>query len=195
MALATYDPPSLEIKITLALGLTVLSPYYRSFVKRLNLRGDERVLDFGSGSGICSRHIAARLKRGGHLDCVDISAGWMNVLRRTLRRYDNVSYHLGGIEELELPAASFDVVSVHFVLHDISAADRPVVMNALGSKLKSSGRLVLREPQGEGLTLEELTRLARNANLHASSVKARKIAGMAVYEASLKRNNAAIGIS
>ena len=72
---STYEPAPLEITLTRALGPTVLSSYYRSFVQTLNLRGDERVLDFGSGSGVCSCHIAARLKLGGYLDCVDISRG------------------------------------------------------------------------------------------------------------------------
>lgn len=76
MSLSTYEPPPLEIKITNTMGLSVLSPYYLSFVEGLNLRGDKRVLDFGSGSGVCSRHIAACLKHGsGHLDCVDVSRG------------------------------------------------------------------------------------------------------------------------
>jgi hypothetical protein len=61
MTHSTYEPTPLEIKITLALGLTVLSPYYRGFARSLNLSGDEGILDFGSGSGVCSRHIAALL--------------------------------------------------------------------------------------------------------------------------------------
>ncbi len=65
MTFSTYEPQKLEIYLTLGLGITVLSPYYRGFARSLGLHGDERVLDFGSGSGICSRHIAARLRRGG----------------------------------------------------------------------------------------------------------------------------------
>ena len=176
MTLSTYEPPPLEIKITLALGLTVLSPYYRSFAKSLNLRGNERVLDFGSGSGICTRHIAARLQRsGGHLDCVDVSHGWMEVIRKTLRRYDNASYHLGHITKLDLPASAYDAVVVHFVLHDIPATERPDVINALARKLKPGGRLLLREPAGEGLELDELRSLTLSAGLYPSILDVRRI--------------------
>ena len=131
MTTSFYEPPALEVGLTLGLGLTLLSPYYRRFARTLNLRGDERVMDFGSGSGICTRHIAARLQKGGHLDCVDISHDWMRVIRKTLRRYDNVSYHLGHITQVSLPDAAFDVIVMHFVLHDIPRGDRAPVMQAL----------------------------------------------------------------
>jgi SAM-dependent methyltransferase len=115
ITLAIYEPPPLEIKTTLALGLTVLSPYYRGFARSLSLLGNERVLDLGSGSGIRSRHIAARLHRcGGQLDCVDISHGWSKVICKTLERYRNVTYHLGHITQLDLPESAHDAVVIHF---------------------------------------------------------------------------------
>ncbi len=159
MTLSTYEPTPLEIKLTQWLGTTVLQPYYRSFTRSLGLHGGERVLDFGSGSGVCSRHIADRLQAGGQLDCVDISRGWMRVIRRTLRRYDNVGTYRGRITTLDLPEAAYDVIVIHFVLHDIPSAERPDVIAALARQLKPGGRLVLREPRDHGLTLDELGRL------------------------------------
>lgn len=182
MTLSIYEPAPLEIKITLGLGLTILSPYYHSFARSLKLRGDERVLDFGSGSGVCSRHIAACLQRGGHLDCVDVSHGWMKVVRKTLRRYKNISYHLGHITQLHLPESAFDVIVIHFVLHDISADERREVVNALGRKLKPKGRLIVREPQGHGLSLDELKNLTAVAGLHPSAINARKTAIGQVFD-------------
>jgi len=187
MTLSIYEPPPFEIKITLALGLTVLSPYYCSFAHSLKLRGNERVLDFGSGSGICSRHIAACLQRGGYLDCVDISQGWMNVVRKTLRRYKNVSYHLGHITQLDLPESAFDVIVIHFVLHDIPTAERPGVVNALARLLKPTGHLIVREPQGHGLTLEDLQQLTTAAGLHIATMDTRKILIGNVYDGSFTR--------
>ncbi len=180
---STYEPPDLEVQLTLALGLTVLSPYYRSFARSLNLRGDERVLDFGAGAGICSRHIADRLQRGGHLDCVDVSRRWQEVIRNTLRRYVNVGYHLGHITTVDLPDAGFDVVIVHFVLHDIPATERSTVMASLARKLKPGGRLIVREPQGEGLGREELEQLAITSGLHPAGLVARNVFIGAVFDA------------
>lgn len=176
MTLSTYEPSALEIRLTLTLGLTALNPYYRSFARDLNLRGDERVLDFGSGSGICSRHIIAQLQPGGHLDCVDVSQGWMNVIRKTLRNYTNVEYCLGRITDIDLPDAAFDVIVIHFVLHDIPASGRQDVIKALGRKLKPAGRLIVREPQGRGFGFDELIELTDAAGLYPSMINARKVA-------------------
>lgn len=184
MTLSFYEPPPLEIRLTLGLGLTLLSPYYSRFAHSLNLNGDERVLDFGSGSGVCARHIAARLQNGGGLDCVDISRGWMQVIRRTLRRYENIAYHLGRVARLDLPRASYDLIVVHFVLHDIPAAERAAIVKTLAGLLKPDGRLVLREPQGHGLSLEAIRELTRAAGLRAISLKPRKFVIGGVYDAS-----------
>ena len=185
---SSYEPSPFEIRITLALGLTLLSPYYHRFVSDLHLRGDERVLDFGSGSGICSRHIAARLKRGGgQLACVDISHGWMKVIRKTLQRYNNVNYHPGHITEVDMPDSYFDMVVVHFVLHDIPENERLCVLHGLARRLKPEGRLIVREPEGHGLTLEELNQLAAAAGLHPIESDTRKLVIGPVFDACFTR--------
>lgn len=187
---STYEPTPLEIRITLALGLTVLSPYYHSFVRDLNLRGNERVLDFGSGSGICSRHMAAHLKRGGgYLACVDISHGWMQVIRRTLRRYNNVSYHLGHIADVDLPDSYFDRAVIHFVLHDIPENERLCVLHSLARKLKPEGRLIVREPEGHGLELEGLKQLAVAVGLHPVETHSHKLVIGPVFDACFTRQS------
>ncbi len=186
---AIYEPPRLEIWLTLGLGMTVLSPYYRSFVHGLRLIGDESVLDFGSGSGVCSRHLAARLQRGGgRLACVDVSHGWMGVIRRTLRRYKNVTFHLGGVSAPGLAKDGFDLVLMHFVLHEIPAHERPLVIQRLAQLLRPSGRMVLREPQGQGLELDELSALAQTAGLQGN-IQARKIAIGHVLDADLRNRS------
>jgi ubiquinone/menaquinone biosynthesis C-methylase UbiE len=169
-----YEPSNLEIWLTQRIG-GLIAPLYRSYVNDLPLHENENVLDFGSGSGILSRHVAARLSRGGgHLTCVDISARWMKVIRRTLRRCSNVSYRLGHITRVDLPDDAFDALVIHFVLHDIPATERPLVLQTLAHKLKPGGRLFLREPQGHGLGQEELQSLTAAVGLTAVSFQARK---------------------
>jgi ubiquinone/menaquinone biosynthesis C-methylase UbiE len=171
----SYEPSKLEIWLTLGIG-TIIAPWYRRYVDTLPFQENEKVLDFGSGSGILSRHIAARLARGGsNLACVDISARWMKVIRHTLRRFRNVSFHPGHITRVNLPDASFDTVILHFVLHDIPAAERPLVMQTLAGKLKPGGQLLLREPQGAGLSLEEVQSLAASAGLVPQEVVAHRV--------------------
>jgi ubiquinone/menaquinone biosynthesis C-methylase UbiE len=193
MTLATYEPPALEVGLTLSLGLTLFSPYYRRFARELGLHGDERVLDYGAGSGILSRHIAAQLRRrGGRLDCVDISHGWMRVIRKTLWRYDNVSYYLGHISRLDLPDAAYDAAISHFCLHEVSAAERPAVVAALSRKLKPGGRLILREPPEQGMTLGALRQLADHAGLQVTALNKHKIAIGEVYDARLTRERTSL---
>ena len=170
------EPTQIEIRLTLGLGLTILSPYYRSFAEYLDLNGNENVLDFGSGSGVCSRHIAARLQKGnGKLTCVDLSTVWQRVIKKTLRKFRKVSFLQGKIYELDKPDAPFDVVVIHFVLHDIPAGERALVIQALARKLKNGGRLVIREPLGEGITKENLLQLTRLSGLQHKSLNTNKV--------------------
>ena len=141
----SYEPSSFEVFLTVTLG-NLFGGVYKDYVDRLGLKGNERVLDFGSGSGNPARFIAPLLKDGGRLTCVDVSRVWMDVARKRLRRYSNVEFKLGDIAALDLPDAGYDIVFVHLVLHDIAAADRPRIVQHLARKLERNGRLFVREP-------------------------------------------------
>ena len=66
----------------------------------MGLRGDERVLDYGSGSGAAARHLAKRLQAGGgRLTCMDVSARWQAVIRKVLRGYPDVEFRLGDVRD------------------------------------------------------------------------------------------------
>ncbi len=45
----SYEPSSLGVLITIAVG-SIFGSTYRDYIERLGLRGDERVMDFGSGA-------------------------------------------------------------------------------------------------------------------------------------------------
>jgi ubiquinone/menaquinone biosynthesis C-methylase UbiE len=127
----------------------LLSPLYRRYVEQMGLRGDERVLDYGSGSGAAARHLAKLLEAGGgRLACMDVSARWQAVLRKVLRAYPDVAYLLGDVRAMGLPAERFDVVLVHWMLHDVPPWDRPAIVAELARLLRPGGRLFLREPTG-----------------------------------------------
>ena len=127
----------------------VLGPLYSRYVEEMGLRGDERVLDYGSGSGAAARHLAKRLEAGGgRLTCMDVSARWQAAIRKVLRGYSNVEYRCGDVREMGLPEASFDVVLVHWMLHDVPPQDRPSIVAELARLLRPGGRLFSREPTG-----------------------------------------------
>jgi len=143
-------------------------PTYRRFVRGLGLRGDERVLDFGSGSGAEARYLAPLLERGGgHLTCVDISPVWLAEIRKVLRRFRNVDYRLGRLWELGLSAASYDAIVAHYVLHDVPVEERARVVGEFVRLLRPGGRVFTRDPSasGKGLQTVQLSHLLGGAGL------------------------------
>jgi ubiquinone/menaquinone biosynthesis C-methylase UbiE len=161
------DPNRFEVALTRLMLHGVMSGAYRSWVEDLGLRGDEQVLDFGSGSGAAARHLVPVLEAGGgHLTCMDISPGWQAALRRSLAGHD-VGFVLGDIRQAGLPAESYDVVVMHWMFHDVPTADRRPVLEGLVRLLRPGGRLATREPTGsrEGLPAAQLRGLLGAAGL------------------------------
>lgn len=118
--MSSYEPGPTEVRITLLFGNTIANPLYKCYVNSLDLKGNERVLDFGSGSGVCSKH----------------------------------------------PAASFDAILSHFVIHDIDAHERPGIVRHLARVLVDGGKVFVREPVGpEGISADDLCGLMRSNGL------------------------------
>lgn len=165
---AAPDPGRAEVFITRLMLHGALSGEYRRFVAHMELRGHERVLDFGSGSGAAARHLAPALQAGGgRLTCLDISPGWQRVARRTLRAYPCVDFALGDVRALGLPAEGFDAIVVHWMFHDVPEADRALVLAELTRLLRPAGQVFLREPtrRGEGIEPSVLRELLSGAGL------------------------------
>lgn len=157
-----YEPSCLEIFLTrLSFSLCGKS-VYQAFANRLPLDGGEQVLDFGCGMGTVAYYVAKRLPQG-HLTCLDVSPRWLNVCRKTLCSYGNVTIQQS--ESLMLADESFDVAYCHCVLHDISESDLKVVIAGLAKALKPGGVLVFREPLNESDKLRAIKRLIEQNGL------------------------------
>ncbi len=157
-----WEKPSVGYKIIDELGNNHLFGFiYRQYIKTLGLRGDETLLDFGSGSGAGSKHLAKILRGGGKLVCVDTSAYWTAKAKKRLRKYKNVTFHTDPLTELNLAADCFDVIHVFYVLHDVSEPLRPGIIKEFFRILKPNGRLCLKEPQREsdGMPVSEIKEL------------------------------------
>jgi ubiquinone/menaquinone biosynthesis C-methylase UbiE len=157
--------------------VSTIIPLYKRYVRSLGLVGTERVLEFGSGTGAASRHIAQVLsKGGGRLTCVDTSTALTEIATKRLRRYDNVELRVGDIRSLDIEDGIFDAVFVHFALHDVDKALRSDIVNALSGKLKSGGRLFIREPAkaGHGMPPAEIRDLMSEAGLTEIDSKSTK---------------------
>lgn len=144
--------------------------YYRHYVDGLGLRGDEKVLEYGSGPGAMSRVLARRLPRG-HLTCVDISKVWMGYMEKVARQHLNVDLMLGDIADLPIPAESYDVVFIHYVVHDIPASVQREKAGLVLGKLKKGGKAFIREPTSayHGIAPEEIRAIMRTNGLREIS--------------------------
>jgi len=172
------EPSAIEVAVNPFLNRTLLAPYHNALVRRLKLRGDENVLDYGSGCGVLSGKIARALHPSGALTCVDISRLWLETARKELRRFANVSFCLGEIGALDLKPGSYDLVFMHFVLHDLPADGRLPVIQRLAGLLKPGGALFLREPvnPSHGMPAAEIQSLMRQAGLQQVECVQEKIA-------------------
>jgi ubiquinone/menaquinone biosynthesis C-methylase UbiE len=162
------EPARADVIATRLLVNGLLAPQYRRYVDQMGLRGDERVLDYGSGSGATALHLARRLSAGGgRLTCMDVSERWQAAVREALRSYPEVEFRLGDVRAMGLPAASYDVVLVHWMLHDVAPADRPAIVAELTRLLRAGGRLFSREPTARkhGMPAAEVRELLIAAGL------------------------------
>ena len=171
----------------------LVSPLYKKYVKSLALKGNEKVLDFGSGMGTAAKHIAKILQKGnGYLICVDVSQPRMEEAKKRLRKYPNVDFQLGQIEDLPIEDNCFDAIVMHFVLHHIEKEQRQAKLKTLANKLKPNGKIFIREPMREshGLPLEDIRNFMQDAGLKEISFKMTRsvLRGDKMYEGMYGKN-------
>ena len=73
-----WESPSFLYKVIDSLGNNHLFGFiYTKYIKTLGLSGNENILDFGSGSGAGSKHLAKMIQgKDGTLTCLDTSIYW-----------------------------------------------------------------------------------------------------------------------
>jgi SAM-dependent methyltransferase len=144
--------------------------YYRPYIESISLRGNERVLEYGSGPGAASKLLAEALPNG-HLTCVDISRVWMGYMKKVARRYLNIDLLQGDIADLDIPAESYDFVFIHYVIHDIPERIQREKTGIVLSKLKKGGKVFIREPTStyHGIAPEEIRAIMRENGLREIS--------------------------
>ena len=69
----------------------------------------------------------------------------METIQKRLKKYPNVDYKLGDIAALDIADSAYDIVVVHFVLHHVAKDEQQEKVAILARKLKSHGRLFIRE--------------------------------------------------
>jgi len=172
----SFERPSpLFVLFDGVLGPVLFRSFYRDYAESVPLRGSERVLDFGSGSGGIARFIAPRLRDGGSLVCLDLSPPLLRIAARRLRRFPRVRCVVGRIETAALEAGSFDRIIIHNALHDVTPGERASTVASLAELLRPGGRVHLREPTkpSHGMSPDAVRALLSDAGLH--EVRSREI--------------------
>ena len=139
-----HDPSGFDVAATRLLGRTILRPFWDGWIERIGVQSGEVVLDFGSGSGQLSRRLALSVGPKGRLTCLDISGRWLELAREEMSDLPWVDFQLGTLSDV--PAAAYDLVHVHYVLHDIPLGFRGSIVAGLAARVRSGGRLAVREP-------------------------------------------------
>ena len=156
---------------------------YRPFIDVLKLNGNERVLDFGSGWGDNTLYLSDALDKGGKVTALDVSSEWQKVLKDRLNGRKNVRCVKADVRNAGLADSSFDVIVVHYVMHDISEMDRMPITSELAKKLKPGGFIHLKEPtgRGHGMPISEIRSLMNGNNLIESRAIERRGSFQADY--------------
>lgn len=113
----------------------------RELIARLQLRGDERVLDVGCGDGKVTAEIARALPRG-EIIGVDGSAEMIRFASATFPRsqFANLEFERMDARELHF-RQPFDILFSNATLHWVD--DHPAFLRGAAACLKSGGRLVV----------------------------------------------------
>jgi 2-polyprenyl-3-methyl-5-hydroxy-6-metoxy-1,4-benzoquinol methylase len=161
----SYSEPNLIDALLEELMYRFYTSFYSDYLATLRIRGNERMLEFGSGGGAFSRQIIQWLSAGGMLTCLDISEFWMNKAKARLNSYPNIQFFQGDISDME--GGGFDIVLIHMVLHDIPHSSRQKIVQTLAGKMNHGGVLYIREPTKEshGMLADEIRALMNDAGL------------------------------
>ena len=114
-------------------------------LKALELEAGQTVCDFGCGNGFHTLQLAKRVGPRGAVYAVDIQPEMLELLadRAEPRGLDNIEPVLANAEDPGLPAATFDLVLMVDVYHELS--DPPPVLAAVRESLKPRGRMAVVE--------------------------------------------------
>lgn len=124
-----------------AANSVVQQAWARELIARLNLRGDEHILDVGCGDGKVTAEIAQAVSNG-RVTGADASAEMIAFAKKTFPpdKIPNLKFRVMDARTIKLPG-EFDLVFSNAALHWVD--DHRRFLNGAGSVLKRGGRLIV----------------------------------------------------
>ncbi len=121
-----------------------------ALVRELGVAPGDVVVDLGCGSGFHARRLAARVKPGGVVYCVDLQPEMLVIAERLAVEagLDNVRFVKGQPDRVPLPDGSADLLLMVDVYHEL--ADPAGVLADLRRVLAPDGQVALVEFRREG---------------------------------------------
>jgi ubiquinone/menaquinone biosynthesis C-methylase UbiE len=113
---------------------------YRQIVSLAGVQPGDSVLDVGSSSGYLARRLATAVGPSGHVTGVDPSEAAISHARR--RALPTMTFTTGVAQDLNLPDASFEVVTCTLAIHHIPARKREAAFREMYRVTKPGGRLL-----------------------------------------------------
>lgn len=121
---------------------------FLTLIHELNLKGNERVLEVGSGPGALSIELGKLLRRGEVIG-IDISESMVKLAAQKASELalQNVKFLVGNALSLEFPNESFDIVVTSQLLHWVP--DVRQFLSEIHRVLKADGKMGLISPTPE----------------------------------------------
>ncbi|HEY1663961.1 MAG TPA: methyltransferase domain-containing protein [Verrucomicrobiae bacterium] len=124
-----------------AANSAVQQTWARELIAKLNLRGDEHVLDVGCGDGKVTAEMARALPNGSATG-IDASAEMIVFAQKTFphKQFPNLEFHVMDARKIKFPRR-FDFIFSNAALHWVD--DHQKILRGAASVLKPGGRLIV----------------------------------------------------
>lgn len=111
----------------------------------LNLKGNEKLIDLGCGTGSLTIEIGQKLcaEKGGWIVGIDAAAKMIQLARRKSAHLKQVQFDIAAAEQLSYPSDTFDAAISTFFFHHVDYELKTAALNEMWRLLKHGGKAVI----------------------------------------------------